>query len=216
MRFFEILVSGAALVSTAFAVEINDYPSGGVVAGQTYTITYSPKDQTPTTFVLRRGDSSRLDTVATLGTATGGTFTWTVPKDLPNAATYAFEVRQDGQVPNYSPQFPLTGGSGSLSSVLASTSSAISSARSAASSAASSASAAISSSAASASITPSAGTNSTIVSATLSRTTSVSVSRATGAPTGSSTPPQSTGAAAALGSNPLALVFGAVAAFAYL
>ena len=66
MRFFEIIVSGAALLSTAFAATIDTYPTGGVVAGQTYTITYSPKDQ-QVTFVLRRGLATNLDTVGTIG-----------------------------------------------------------------------------------------------------------------------------------------------------
>jgi hypothetical protein len=66
MRFFEIVVSGAALISSAFAVTIDTYPSGGVVAGETYQITYSPKDQ-PATFVLRKGASTALDTVGPIG-----------------------------------------------------------------------------------------------------------------------------------------------------
>ena len=66
MRFFETVLSGAALVAAALALEINDFPSAGVVAGQTYTITYSPKDNTPTTFILRQGDSGNLNTVDTL------------------------------------------------------------------------------------------------------------------------------------------------------
>jgi hypothetical protein len=66
MRFFEIVVSGAALVSSAFAVTIDTYPTAGVEAGKSYTITYSPKDQ-PATFILRKGVSTDLDTVATIG-----------------------------------------------------------------------------------------------------------------------------------------------------
>ncbi|KAF2831671.1 hypothetical protein CC86DRAFT_452656 [Ophiobolus disseminans] len=217
MRFFEVVVSGAALISTAFAATIDTYPTAGVEAGKTYTVTYSPKDQ-PVTFVLRRGLSTNLDTVGTLGTATGGSFSWTVASNLANAPNYALEVRQEGSAPNYSGQFGLTGGSGSLSSAIASASSAASAA---ASSAAASASAAISSIrasassvAASATILPSAGANSTIVSPTISRTGSASV-RPTGTGTGTA-PPESTGAASMLSSSPLALIFGAVAAFAYL
>ncbi|KAH7076800.1 Ser-Thr-rich glycosyl-phosphatidyl-inositol-anchored membrane family-domain-containing protein [Paraphoma chrysanthemicola] len=219
MRFFEIVVSGAALISSAFAVTIDSYPTAGVVAGQTYQITYSPKDA-PATFVLRKGASNNLDTVGTIGTGTGGTFSWTVDKSLPNDGSYALQVNQGSDV-NYSGQFPLTGGSNApassasaaLSSALASASAAVSSVRASASSVAAS----LSSAAASASISPSAGTNSTISSATLSasRTASASASRT---PTGSSSggPPQSTGAASALDASPLALIFGAVAAFAYL
>jgi hypothetical protein len=216
MRFFEVVLSGAALISAAFAVTIDTYPTAGVEAGKTYTITYSPKDQ-PATFILRRGLSTNLDTVGTLGTGTGGSFSWTVASTLPSAPGYALEVRQEGSAPNFSGQFGLTGGSGSLSSAIASASSATSAA---ASSAAASASAVISSIrasassvAASATILPSAGANSTIVSPTISRTASASV-KPTG--TGTGGVPESTGAAASLSSSPLALIFGAVAAFAYL
>lgn len=69
MRFFEIVVSGAALVSSALAVTIDTYPTSGVEAGKSYTITYSPKDA-PATFVLRKGASGNLDTVGTIGTLT--------------------------------------------------------------------------------------------------------------------------------------------------
>jgi hypothetical protein len=65
MRFFEIVVSGAALISSVFAVTIDTYPDG-IEAGKTYTLTYSPKDQ-PATFVLRKGLSTDLQTVATIG-----------------------------------------------------------------------------------------------------------------------------------------------------
>lgn len=66
MRFFETIVSGAALIAAALALEINSFPAEGVVAGQTYTVTYSPADNTPTTFILRQGTSTDLDTIGTL------------------------------------------------------------------------------------------------------------------------------------------------------
>lgn len=69
MRFFEVVLSGAALLSAAFAATIDTYPTGGVKAGESYTITYSPKDATAT-FVLRRGLSTNLDTVGEIGTLT--------------------------------------------------------------------------------------------------------------------------------------------------
>jgi hypothetical protein len=211
MRFFEIVVSGAALVSSAFAVTIDTYPTSGVEAGKSYTITYSPKDQ-PATFVLRKGLSTDLQTIATIGSGTGGSFTWSVPSTLPNGADYALEVKQGTEI-NYSGQFPLTGGSASaVSSAIPSASAAVSSARASASAAISSASSA----AASATISPSAGLNSTVTSATLSRTPTPSgTSRPTTSTTGGG-PPESTGAASMLESSPLAIIFGAIAAFAYL
>jgi hypothetical protein len=68
MRFFETIISGAALIAAVIAqsIEINDFPAEGVVAGQSYTITYSPADNTPTTFILRQGASTDLSTVETI------------------------------------------------------------------------------------------------------------------------------------------------------
>lgn len=216
MRFFTV---AAALLATAFAVELNSVPTS-LEAGKTYTITYSPKDNTPTTFILRKGDPDNLDTIGTIGTATGGSFTWTVPKDLVNAPNYAFEVQQAGSEPNYSSLIPLTGGSGTASSASASASS-YSTKSSSASSTASSSSASASASktesmkttpspspSASASMTP--GMNSTITSATLSSRTSTATSGPT--TTGPNSPPaQSTNGAAVLGSSPVALLLGAAA-----
>ncbi|KAJ4355183.1 hypothetical protein N0V95_003143 [Ascochyta clinopodiicola] len=240
MRFFQMVASGAALIAAALAVEINQYPTGGVKAGQTYTVTYSPADNTPTTFILRKGLSTDLSTIGTLtSTATGGTFSWTVAKDLADGSDYALEIRQDGQSPNYSGQFGLTGGSAaasssasasasassasaySVSSVIASRASSASSSAASASSAAS-LSSLISSVASSVhasatgtgAIISTASHNGTVSSATLSR--SATGSRATGSATGSASIPESTGAASSLSSAPLALLFGAAGVFAYL
>lgn len=230
MRFIQMLASSAAFIAAALAVEINEYPTGGVEAGKTYTVTYSPADNTPTTFILRKGLSTDLDTVGTLtSTATGGTFSWTVAKDLPNGADYALEIRQSGEAPNYSGQFGLTGGSAAASSSIAASASASSasahSVSSAIASKASSASAAaslssvissvISSAQASATVSPSASHNGTVSSATLSSHSASSV-RPTGSATGSASIPESTGAASSLSSAPLALLLGAAGAFAFL
>jgi len=243
MRFFETILSGAALVAAALALEINDFPAQGVVAGQSYTVTYSPKDNTPTEILLRSGPSGNLNAGITLtASATGGSYTFTVPKDLADAANYALEVKQGDKI-NYSAQFPLSGGSGSVSSAVssavksavssakASASSATSSAGYAASSAASSASAKLSSAVASAvssahasmTAAPSAGynstspSNSTLSHATLSTSASGTGSpKATGNKTTSGLPEATANGASALASSPLAFIFGAVAAFAYL
>jgi hypothetical protein len=65
MRFFETIFAGAALVAAALAVEINDCPRE-VQAGRSYTVTYSPGDDTPTTFLLRKGENADLKTITTL------------------------------------------------------------------------------------------------------------------------------------------------------
>ena len=231
MRFFQIVASGAAFIAAALALEINQFPAAGVKAGQTYTITYSPASNTPTTFVLRKGLSTDLGTVGTLTTtATGGSYTWKVADDLVDGADYALEIRQQGQTPNYSAQFGLTGGkapsasasaSASISSVISSVASSVRSSASASASASASLSSLISkvssSAAASATISSSAGLNSTISSATLSRSATGS-SKPTGSATATSsiTPPESTGAASMLSASPLALLFGAIGAFAFL
>ncbi|KAI8940428.1 hypothetical protein NX059_004116 [Plenodomus lindquistii] len=229
---FESIFAGAALVAAAVAqsLAINDFPASGVVAGQTYEVTYSPADNTPTTFILRQGPSGNLNTIETLTTsATGGRFSWTVSDDLENQPNYALEIVR-GDENNYSAQFGLTGGetaeaSSAVSSAVASASSAASaaasSAASAASSAASSASAALSSAVASAvssvqasaTISASSGVNSTISTASLTRSAT-----GTGRPssTSSASIPESTGAAASMAGSPLAAVFAAIAAFAYL
>ncbi|KAF1940268.1 hypothetical protein EJ02DRAFT_456210 [Clathrospora elynae] len=223
MRFFETILSGAAFVAAVAALEINSYPSAGVVAGQTYTVTYSPADNTPTTFILRQGKSTDLDTVDTITTtATGGSFKWTVPKTLANQPDYALEIKQ-GDMINYSAQFGLSGGStpavssavaSIASSAASSASSAASSAASAASSASAAMSSAVSSAGASSTMSSSASLNSTVSSATLSKTAS-STSKPTGTSSGS-VPEATTNAASSVTSSRLAAIIGAVAAFAYL
>jgi len=67
MRFTQALFASAALVAGVFAVkpEINDFPAK-VEAGKSYTITYSPGGDIPTTFILRKGENDNLDTLTTL------------------------------------------------------------------------------------------------------------------------------------------------------
>ncbi|CAI6331510.1 unnamed protein product [Periconia digitata] len=224
MQFFQIVLSGAALISAAFAVEFNDVPSS-FEPGKTYTITYSPKDNTPTTIKLRQGDPNNLATLSTITTsATGGTFSYTVPRDLPNSPSYALEISQAGSDPNYTGLIPLTGSTysaiSSLSSALSSATSKLSSASSAASSASASVTAsttmATTTSVGTASGAPSssAGSNSTIASS--SRVPSAT-SGSPSSPTDGSAPPQQSGNSAAfLASSPIAVILGAVAAMAYL
>jgi hypothetical protein len=53
------------LAAIAFALEIVDFPSE-VAPGRSYTITYTPADDTPTTFILREGENANLGTITTL------------------------------------------------------------------------------------------------------------------------------------------------------
>ncbi|EMD85155.1 hypothetical protein COCC4DRAFT_28505 [Bipolaris maydis ATCC 48331] len=220
MRFFQAILSSAAFAALIAALEINDFPAQGVVAGNTYTITYSPADDVPTTFILRQGLSTDLDTIGTLTTtATGGKFQWTPSKDLPNESDYALEIKR-GDTVNYSAQFPLTGGAASDSNPVSSSSASASPSSSAepSSSASPSPSASASSSMTSAaSSTPSAPVstpagNSTVSSVTLSRTHSPT---APSTPTGSASVPEVTTSGAGSLANPLAAIVGAAAALLY-
>jgi len=65
MRFFQVVLSGAALLSAALAVEFNTWPSS-VKPGESVELTYSPKDNTPTTIILRKGPSDDLATLDTI------------------------------------------------------------------------------------------------------------------------------------------------------
>lgn len=210
MRFFQTLFAGVALVAAALAVEINEFPSE-VQPGRSYTITYTPGDDTPTTFILRKGKNEDLDTIGTLEEGvTGGTFTWDVSDDLPNGDDYALEIQQNGQS-NYIGPIALTGSTASPSASVSSASSTGSASRSTTSAPSSL------TTATSASGSVSASSNGTISSPTLSRTGSATTSPTGGStPTESSGPPESTGAASSLASSPFALFFGAVAAMAYL
>ncbi|KAF2270408.1 hypothetical protein CC78DRAFT_132180 [Lojkania enalia] len=204
MRFIQTIFAGAALVAAAFAVEINEFPTS-VEAGGEALIKYSPGDETPTTFILRKGESTDLANVTTITeSATGGEFTWNVPEDLENGDDYALFVIQ-GSETNFWGPFTVTGGEEPTSSTSSSASASASATPSSSESITASASTTASLSASS-----SAAGNSTIASPTLSTAT------AGGSTTTISGPPQNTGAASQLGSSPLALLFGAAAAMAYL
>jgi len=209
MRFFQTLFAGAAFVAAAAALEINLFPKS-VEPGKTYTITYSPADNTPTTFILRQGANEDLKNVDTLTTtATGGKFEWTVDDSLPNAKDYALEIKQ-GDLLNYIGPIGLTGSDATS----AASSSEVASSTAAPSSSATTAAATTIITTVSGAISSSVASNGTVSSATLSPTAS-----GTSAPSGASTTtgggaPQNTGAASTLGS-PLALLFSGLAAMLY-
>ncbi|KAF1969150.1 hypothetical protein BU23DRAFT_243536 [Bimuria novae-zelandiae CBS 107.79] len=230
MRFFEVILSGAALISAVLAVEFTSFPQGSVAAGKPITLTYTPKDAV-TTILLKKGPSTDLKTLDTLTTtSTGGSFTWTPPKTLEAGDDYAFEIQQAGAVPNYSGQFALTGGSAPVaSSSSASSSAGYSTAKSSSAPASSSASSASSAYSTAVSTTistsvvihTSVGTASasagTIVPSGYNSTISLGSPSATAGPTSTDNAPpvENTGAASTFGINAAAL-FGAIGAFAYL
>jgi len=114
-------VAAAALVAVAQAsIAITSFPDA-VVAGDSYTITYTTDDLSDeVTVQLRNGDANDLQVVYTITeSATGGKFTWDVPADLVDGDDYAIQVI-DGEDVNYWGPFEITGGSGKTSSISAS------------------------------------------------------------------------------------------------
>ncbi|KAF2252987.1 hypothetical protein BU26DRAFT_501256 [Trematosphaeria pertusa] len=217
MRFFDVVLSGAALISAAMAVQFTSFPTS-IEPGKTYTLEWTPADDTPTTIKLRQGDPNDLDTIATLtDSATGGSYEWTVDASLPNANDYALEIDQEGADPNYSDLITLTGSSAEPSSSGSASPSATASETASSTEISTTVETTTTlittATSASASVSSTIGSNSTIASATLSSTGSGSTSEPTSS---GGSPPQETNAAGMLGSSPLALIFGAVAAMAYL
>jgi len=168
------------------------------------------KENTPVTVVvLRKGKNEALDTLETLTTsATGGSWMWEVSSELENADDYALEIQQGGEN-NYIGPISLTGGSD------AKPSSSSASASASASSSASEESSSISVTTITSSSVSGLPTNS--ANGTISMTTKAT--RTAAGPTETETqgaPEVTENAAANLASQPLALLFGAAAAFVYL
>lgn len=226
MRFFNsVLFAASALVSLVAAqsatLKFTDFPST-VQAGKSYTIKYTSTElSSPATIVLRKGSSTNLNTISTLTTtATGGSFVWSVDASLADGNDYALMISQGTENNNYAGPIQLTGGSASAIS------SATSSGSASSASSAKSALTTISTLTVSGNSTTiptssvSAKSNSSVSTGSLSGSasrTSVTSAGSTGSTTTAAQgAPSSTGAAIALGSSPLALIFGAVAAMAYL
>ncbi|MCJ1370320.1 hypothetical protein MMC20_001533 [Loxospora ochrophaea] len=240
--------SNALLTSALFAVAaIAQAPSiaftnppTSVTAGVPIKLTWTgAEDGSPVTITLKQGDPQNLQTVAIVtGDATGGSFTWTPSKSIVNGDDYALQIAQGDEAPNYTGEFPISGGatssaSASISSVSASVSSAqVSSSIASILSAVNSSLSGVTSTLKPTIIgtgASSAGTgvpitrNTTLSSATLTKTsthlatttaTSAKTTSATSA-TGASSTPSPTGSAATLSSS-LVLILGAVAAMVFL
>ncbi|KAF2733246.1 hypothetical protein EJ04DRAFT_439468 [Polyplosphaeria fusca] len=210
MRFTQTLFAGAALVAAAFAVEINSIEPTNPEAGKTAIIKYSPGGNTPTEFILRKGDPNALDNLTTITqSATSGTFTWNVPTNLEEDDDYAITIIQGGESNFWGP-FKITGGK-----AVSSASSSASASASSSGSVTKSASLTTATSSVSGAASSSGASNGTVSSATLS-TGGASNTRAPATSTGTGGVPEQTGAAVALGSSPFALIAGVVGAMAYL
>jgi hypothetical protein len=112
MRYTSLLLASASLFSSALAIGFTHVPVN-VTAGVSTTITWAgAADSSPVTIILKKGDAHNLQTVAVLtDTASGGSFTWTPDKSLPDGSNYAFFISQGLDETNYSGMFVLTGGS---------------------------------------------------------------------------------------------------------
>ncbi|OCL06854.1 hypothetical protein AOQ84DRAFT_68994 [Glonium stellatum] len=226
MRFFQsALLAVSALASMTLAQSttlfFTQVPTS-VTVGNSYTLEWKTADTTtPVTITLRKGPAGTLQTISTLtSTATGGTYTWIPDKSLADGSDYALMITQGNQI-NYSGHIALSGGSPSAISSAASASASSSASAASVSQSVLSLTTITGNSTASATASISAAStgkgNSTVSTATLSvtaKTTIAATSGSTGTQTASQGAP--TGAAGQLGSSPVALIFGAVAAMVYL
>ncbi|KAL8842703.1 MAG: hypothetical protein Q9170_000359 [Blastenia crenularia] len=135
MHFTKSLLIGAAAIVAVIAqsspIAFTSTPAS-VTAGQSVTLRWGGgNDNQPVTITLKRGDTNNLQTVALItgkplatlsrvpipktyidaGSATGNSFTWSVPSSLPNGDDYALQINQGVDDVNYSGRFSLSGGS---------------------------------------------------------------------------------------------------------
>ncbi|KAL8943540.1 MAG: hypothetical protein Q9216_000998 [Gyalolechia sp. 2 TL-2023] len=127
MHFTKSLLVGAAAVVAVIAqsspIAFTSTPAS-VEAGRSVVLRWGGGDDSqPVTITLKRGDTDNLQTVSLItGSATGTSYTWTVPSSLPNGNDYALQINQGVDDVNYSGRFSLTGGSTASSSTSSSSS----------------------------------------------------------------------------------------------
>lgn len=115
------LFTAAAFIASAKAAKLTNTPQDfvNVKAGQPFTLTWTEASG-PVTILLKNGPSTNLKTVTTLASGqTSNAFTWTPDTTLPEDQ-YAIEIIDSG-APNYSVQFPISGGSSAPSSASSTT-----------------------------------------------------------------------------------------------
>ncbi|PVH84282.1 hypothetical protein DL98DRAFT_546936 [Cadophora sp. DSE1049] len=201
MQFSYALIAAAAC-AVANAVIITNGPASfvGVTAGKAFNISWSGAEG-PVTLTLKTGEANALTTVSTIASGlTGTSYAWSIPSTLPEA-TYALQIDDSSNVPNFSVRFEITGGPASSSSASGSSTSTGSSSSASASATTSSNSTITSSSASS------TGTGSTTTSGSASRTATTTSS--SGSSTASAPPNTNAGSNFA---SPLAFVLLAFAA----
>ena len=112
-----LLAAVSALASAQSSVLSFTHVPNPITDGQQQAITYDTNDtSSPVTIVLRKGESTNLQTIETLTTtATGGQYVWTPSTSLADGDDYALEITQGSQTNYYGP-FSIEGASASASS----------------------------------------------------------------------------------------------------
>ncbi|OQO06300.1 hypothetical protein B0A48_08889 [Cryoendolithus antarcticus] len=113
-----ILSAIATLAAAQSSVLTFTHVPNPITDGQAQAITYATNDTAgPVTIILRKGDSTNLQTVQTLtSSAIGGQYVWTPSENLPNGVDYALQITQGTQT-NYFGPFSIQGASSSASIV---------------------------------------------------------------------------------------------------
>lgn len=116
MHFAKTLILCASAVATVVAqqtqrIAFTELPST-IQAGKPITLHWAGGNpDVPVTLILQQGSFTNLQTVALVtGSATGNSYTYNVPSNLPNAGNYAFKIQQGNDDPNYTGMISLTGG----------------------------------------------------------------------------------------------------------
>ncbi|KAJ9655563.1 hypothetical protein H2198_005564 [Neophaeococcomyces mojaviensis] len=121
MVSFRSLLAVAPLLATVLAkVGFTNVPQAAV-AGNSYNISWAGGDDSAVTLTLRRGNPQNLATISTIADrATGSSYIWTIPSDIPSGDDYALQITQGQSDINYSGLFSISGTSSNSTSSTAS------------------------------------------------------------------------------------------------
>ncbi|GLI80608.1 hypothetical protein PoHVEF18_008963 [Penicillium ochrochloron] len=119
----------AAVVSANSKANAFSNPAGGYsfTVGKATTLTWNADSGTTVTLRLQSGEVSTANsgTIIASGIANDGSFTWSVPSNLPYEPDYTIEIIDDQDTSNYnfSPRFTVTGATAVATSTSASSTS---------------------------------------------------------------------------------------------
>jgi hypothetical protein len=131
MQFIKFIVAAATVaVATAQSVAFTNSNFGGIKAGTPFNITWSGATS-DITLKLKTGPASAQQFVSTIASksygseadfrgtlliylagVTGSSYLWTPPSSVVDGQLYNLEIDHGTDAPNYSQQFPITGGTG--------------------------------------------------------------------------------------------------------